>query len=1239
MIRSGVFGFTILLQLGVMTSIFGQDNALTPPTIAEKSGFTATATAREVDDFLRQIVADWPRAELTSIGQTVEGRELSSVVIKPGNTAEKPLTVLVLGGIHSGECDGKEGLLALARDLSQGKLEDSLDNLRMIFVPNYNADGNERRSEDHRPGQYGPSQGMGTRENAQGLDLNRDFVKLESPEAQNLIRALNEFDVDVLIDLHTTNGSLHQHDLTYDIPHHPMVPDAMDGWLRDEVMPTVRQRMKDAGYNTFYYGNFNAAHTQWRTYGYEPRYSTDYMGLRGKIGILSESYSYVSYQRRVEASYQFTYEVLKYFDQNAEVTRRHLADTKVKPGDKLPLRGEIVATADDQLVEGYQTPDGNLPSPPYGWEAIARHEPQDYRVELWNTFKATETTEVPFAYAIEPQYAWAAQRLAMHGVNVQVLAEDTQALTTGYHIAEVKKERSFQYHRRLAVELEPLDEDTRRLPAGTFIVRTSQPLGKLAAYLLEPRADDSLVAWNFFDPDIRSGKDYPVLKVREGVAGFAYRDTIDVPATEQITLEHLSHPELSVDYDGDLRRSAHWLGNSTDYVVRAEGEHFVVAAESGAHRRLSELTRLAQALAKLDAFTDEEARAAAKTGALTEDLKHAVVTHSGDLFVYSADDQIARRITNTPEVTERLAELSPDASQIAFVAENDLWVVQLNDADATRITNDGSPEQLNGILDWVYQEELYGRGNFKAFWWSPDSTQLAFLRLDQTQVDRYQVADSISYKRKLEETRYPKAGNALPNVSLWIAKLGDESEPLEVDLSGFPPEDRLISRVSWSPDGTLWTLVQNRVQNKQSLLRVESAADKPEPVLRQESDGWLEIRSEPQFLESGDFLWLSDLPSGRTHLYLVDAQTGEQHALTSGEWDVASIAGVNESAGMAYVTGNFGQPTENHLVSVGIKTGQTQRLTSLDGTHSVKLDHSCQYFIDRFSSLTQPPELAVFSIQGDLVRHIDAPRSNRHAALAVREPVATTIPAADGLPLQSLIMLPPTGIRSPDQKLPVLFFVYGGPQAPTVKNAWAGRNYWWHQMLCSRGFAVVLCDNRSSRGRGVKDTWTIRGDLARVELEDLESAVEWVKQQEWADADRFGIWGWSYGGYFSAYAMTHSTNFKAGIAGAPVTDWRNYDAIYTERYMGLPQENEAGYDSSSVVQAAGDLSGRLMIIHGERDDNVHMSNSLQLAYQLQKAGKTFDLMIYPKNRHGITDPAQRHHLHKTMTEFFERNLK
>jgi dipeptidyl-peptidase-4 len=243
------------------------------------------------------------------------------------------------------------------------------------------------------------------------------------------------------------------------------------------------------------------------------------------------------------------------------------------------------------------------------------------------------------------------------------------------------------------------------------------------------------------------------------------------------------------------------------------------------------------------------------------------------------------------------------------------------------------------------------------------------------------------------------------------------------------------------------------------------------------------------------------------------------------------------------------------------------------------------------------------------------------------------------LNLQAMLLLPWNVDQQTAARLPVLFHIYAGPQAPIVQNGWQQRNYWWHQMLCSRGYAVVLMDNRSARGRGVGDTWTIRGDLGRVELQDLEDAVDWVGGQPWADASRVGLWGWSYGGYMTAYAMTHSNKFRAGIAGAPVTDWKNYDSIYTERYMDLPGNNSAGYLSSSVVESAGNLSGRILLIHGERDDNVHLSNTLQVAGAFQNAGKQFDMMIYPKARHAVIEPNKRYQMHQLMTEFLDRYLK
>jgi dipeptidyl-peptidase-4 len=265
-------------------------------------------------------------------------------------------------------------------------------------------------------------------------------------------------------------------------------------------------------------------------------------------------------------------------------------------------------------------------------------------------------------------------------------------------------------------------------------------------------------------------------------------------------------------------------------------------------------------------------------------------------------------------------------------------------------------------------------------------------------------------------------------------------------------------------------------------------------------------------------------------------------------------------------------------------------------------------------------------------------RSDRFDYVATAGPELIQIPARDGQKLQGLLYKPTEGFDSAKGSMPVVIYVYAGPSAPTVENSWTHRSDLWHRYLTDQGIAVILCDNRSALGRGNADTWKIYKDLGALELSDLEDTVAWLGTQKWADTKRLGIWGWSYGGYFTAYAMTHTKLFRAGISGAPVTDWRNYDSIYTERYMSTPQLNPEGYRSSSVVEAAGNLHGQLMLIHGEIDDNVHMTNTLQLAYALQKAGKQFELMVYPKSRHGITDPQQVHHQFQMMTDFWIRNL-
>lgn len=1210
------------------------------PTVAEYSEYKDTATGAQVEAYLRRLSTLWPEAELTTIGRTVEGRPIWALLVAPKERTEvEPLTVLLLGGIHSGECDGKEALLALARDMASGEQGDWWHSLRLIIVPNFNADGNERRGREHRPGQAGPELGMGIRENAQGLDLNRDFVKLETPEVRSLVATLEEYDVDVLIDTHTTNGSLHQYQLTYDIPHTPTTPKAIDSWLRNSLMPKVTNRLLKEGINTFYYGNFSRTHRRWSTYGHEPRYSTEYMGLRGKIGILSESYSYADYPTRIKASYHFVKEVLAGLVEEEATVRKIIdtAKTSASEGVELSVRGTISETADGVVLGGFETDQGELPTPPYSNESLRTHTKKDYIVQFWNQGESTKSVTLPKYYAIPRQYAWAANRLQRHGVVVHTVAQEQEADVESYEVTQTETAAEFQGHKMRSVEVEK--STGKAVLSGELIVSVRQPLGILASYLLEPESDDSLVKWNFFDPDIQVGATYPVRRITSEIETESLVPLEGSLASEQISLEHLFEPGKSVAYGGETIRGAKWLKDSNEYVITGGyGRTYAVDAATGSRRRLTELDSLRSKLASLEAFTNEEARDAATIGSFTDDWAYALLTHNDDLYYFDSESDTVRQLTHSPDKKERLAELSPTGKQVAFVYENNLWVVDCESTELKQLTKDGTVEVLNGILDWVYQEELYGRGNFKGFWWSPDGKRIAFLRLDQTPVPSYQVSDSISYGQSLEATRYPKAGQPLPTVDVWLADL-ESGSMTKVDLDAWGENDRLVGRVTWSPEAELWLQVFNRVQNKQDLVRVNGANGATDVLFSEASPGWIEIRGTPEFLPDGDFLWLSDLPEGRTHLYKVSAKSGQRSQLTSGDWDVDSLLSVSADHKTAFVSGNISHPTESQLIAVAIESGVATQVTSAPGSHRVNLSASGEYFIDVFSSTFSQPFATLHTINGDHIRAIEVPVSDRHDFLDIQPPRSFAVKTKDGVELQSQLLLP-NGVdpAKPETKLPVIFHVYGGPQAPTVRNSWGGRNYWWHQMLAQQGFAVVLCDNRAARGRGVKDTWTIRGDMCRVELKDLEEAVAWVKQQPWADAERIGLWGWSYGGYFTSYALTHSDSFTCGIAGAPVTDWRNYDAIYTERYMDLPQVNEAGYDSSSVVKAAENLSGKLMIIHGERDDNVHMSNTLQLVYALQKAGKQFELMIYPKNRHGIVDPDQRYHMHRMMTEFFKRHL-
>ncbi len=480
-------------------------------TVAEKSDYKKTSTSAEVVQFVDTCAKKAKHVTRHDFGKTVAGKTMVSAIIanppyEIGKSDDRAVAFL-LGNIHSGECAGKEGLLRLLRELTLDADHPLLKNLVIIIAPNYNADGNDKFKKTNRPGQKGPADGMGVRPNNMGLDLNREFIKLESPEARSLVAYFNKTNPEMFIDCHTTNGSVHQYGLTYDIPHNPAAPEMVRKYLRGQMMPKVtRQLEKNHGYFSFYYGNFNRKKTMWATYGYQPRYSTEYFGMRGGLGILSEAYSYISYKDRIKVSYGFVLECLRFANENTKTIKEIVAKSRdefiktasEKPADiKLPLAAKMVKFDKKFKIKGY---DGKTP--------------KDYEVDFLGKYEPTTQRPLPYAYVLQAKHKKIVNHLLRHGVQVVKVSKDTDAQHLEKYVLKniVRSRRAFQKHRMVYVETE-LETTSLPILSGSFVVKTGQPLGRLAAYMLEPESADGLVTWNFFDDDMKKDGDFPVFRI------------------------------------------------------------------------------------------------------------------------------------------------------------------------------------------------------------------------------------------------------------------------------------------------------------------------------------------------------------------------------------------------------------------------------------------------------------------------------------------------------------------------------------------------------------------------------------------------------------------------------------------------------------------------------------------------------------------------------------------------------
>jgi dipeptidyl-peptidase-4 len=588
-------------------------------------------------------------------------------------------------------------------------------------------------------------------------------------------------------------------------------------------------------------------------------------------------------------------------------------------------------------------------------------------------------------------------------------------------------------------------------------------------------------------------------------------------------------------------------------------------------------------------------------------------------------------------------KFSPDGKWVSFIRNYNLWIVNLASGEIKAITSGGSEEILKGKLDWVYPEELDAS---TAYWWSPDSSRIAFYEMDERHVTRYPIMDMSSPIGAMEYTRFPQAGEPNPIVRVGVvAVAGGETKWMDTGAD----KDIYLPRVDWLRDSRRVAIQRlNRAQDKLDLLFCDSATGASTQVLSETDKYWINVSNDLYFFsDQKRFLWSSER-TGFRHYYIYDLSGKQLDQLTSGEWSILGTGGfgpggstranVDEANGFIYFLSNKDNVPETQLYRVSLRDKKITRLTQAAGTHHPRIAPDSSAFVDTYSNSGTPPRQDLYRADG---KHVAVLNENKPAELADYHlsPVEfLNVAGDDGTKLYAMMIKPPA--FDPSKKYPVLIHVYGGPQTEVVRDAWGGPDFLFHQMMAQKGYIIFSLDNRGSYGRGHAFETPVYHQFGKVELADQLAGVRYLKSRSFVDASRIGIWGWSYGGYMTLYSLFNAPDvFKAGVAVAPVSDWRLYDTIYTERYMGRPQDNAEGYKNSSPVNQAGGLKAILMLAHGTGDDNVHFANSSEVINQLIENGRyPADLMIFPGRGHPIGDPPARIQLFDGIVEFLQKNL-
>lgn len=611
-------------------------------------------------------------------------------------------------------------------------------------------------------------------------------------------------------------------------------------------------------------------------------------------------------------------------------------------------------------------------------------------------------------------------------------------------------------------------------------------------------------------------------------------------------------------------------------------------------------------------------------------------------YVYDIKNKKTTPIADKKKGKQRLADLSPDNSKVAFVRDNDIFFLDLKTKKEEQVTKDGEMNKIiNGATDWVYEEEF---AFDKGFYWSPSGNRIAYYRFDESNVREFGMDIYGELYPDRYTFKYPKAGEKNSVVSIHVY---DVNSTANRRLNIGTDTDIYIPRIKWTTNNdALCVMRMNRHQNHLEFLVTDLSKMQPfdielTSIFDEKADTYIDVNDALTFLNNGEgFIWNSER-NGYNHLYHFDMKGNVIQQLTQGNWDVVDFYGFDNASQTVYYSSSQNGATEKQVFATTFKKGKskTQAIADKKGVNDATFSTGFKYFILSHSDANTPQTYTLHNQSGKEIRVLVDNKSlkERLSKYALTKREFFTFKNSEGIDLNCWMMKPSN--FDPAKKYPVLVAIYGGPGHNTVMNQWEGRNMLWHQLLCQEGYIVVSVDPRGTQFRGREFKHATYMNLGKLETNDFIDFAKYLGTQSYVDANRIGMQGWSYGGYMTSLCMTKGADYyKAGIAVAPVTNWKYYDSVYTERFMRTPQENDGGYENNSPINFASALKGKYLLVHGSADDNVHYQNTMDMISALVKANKQFDLFIYPNKNHGIYGGTTRMHLFEKMTEFLKTNL-